>query len=988
MTVKSIFVDVLTWIGLGPIAKYVPLPALPLPNFVEAIWIGVREFNQRFNNQQPKARPTITGQGTDGTITGNLNAVDFDGDTLTFTAGVAKNGGMVHVAPDGSFTYTPSPELAATGGVDTFRVQISDSVGNPWHMHGLLGALGLLGPITKKVTVRVDKVTGPVDHSPEALDPPYTITGTGLDGSVYGQVNVRDADTDTGTLIFGLAVPVDSAVGIAIVGSNGAWTFTPTPQARYHASLSTEVDIVDFAVRVSDGTSIITIPVTVQISPLSPDNDGTLDPAELEDLVASGLVAVIENENGTLRVIDGRFSDNVVHSTSDAAEVLNQISGLLGASPGFASSTSIDTQTVTQTTDTGEVIETFYRLNPVIDGIAVLGSQVVLSTDGSGRVTGVISGYNPGLAHTNTVPDGAVDADAAVRAATEALLLELSELLDGSGTSSFLQSLSVTPELIIYAADSETPPRLAWQVVVYTAPASADDELGQELRPYISAVLFVAADGSDAGSAFASLSSTSYAWTPDQATLQDLNGRTRTINVERDGLTYRLHDSLRGIWTYSVPTNIITGVGSASYPGPVVTKNWYDLGWNTAATTAQANVGAVYDYYRLVLSRNSYDNMGSVMKINMNFNNGNWEKILGVAIPSKQNNAAWDNVVKQLFFYDGVEMERALDVVAHEFTHAVYQSIVYSGKWAEKSTQAAALNEAYADIIGSLIENKNGDDRWIIGEDMRLDPEFSRLNADSGGKLEAAIRDMRNEPRSDLSNDSTDEHALAQKFSHAAYEMMAQLGGQVPKDKWSQIFYNSLYRLPTNPSFLDARAAVIGTAKAYNLSSTQINVIKAAFDSVGISDPSFVRIVLHWGATPADLDSHLTGPTTNGGSFHVYYASRTYTPSGTSKAAAELDYDDTSSFGPETTTIRILTPGDYYFYVHDFSNGSSDSSRGMALSGANIRVYNSTGSISQRFDISPTSSGTYWTAFKLTIRADRSVSITPINQYGTSPMLL
>lgn len=65
-----------------------------------------------------------------------------------------------------------------------------------------------------------------------------------------------------------------------------------------------------------------------------------------------------------------------------------------------------------------------------------------------------------------------------------------------------------------------------------------------------------------------------------------------------------------------------------------------------------------------------------------------------------------------------------------------------------------------------------------------------------------------------------------------------------------------------------------------------------------VLDESEVRIVLTWGETPRDLDSHLTGPMLGSSErFHVYYANRTYSHDG--EIHAMLDRDDTSSYGPE-----------------------------------------------------------------------------------------
>ena len=62
-----------------------------------------------------------------------------------------------------------------------------------------------------------------------------------------------------------------------------------------------------------------------------------------------------------------------------------------------------------------------------------------------------------------------------------------------------------------------------------------------------------------------------------------------------------------------------------------------------------------------------------------------------------------------------------------------------------------------------------------------------------------------------------------------------------------------------------------------------------------------LRIVLTWGETPRDLDSHLDLPS----GCHVYYGRKQC------NGEASLDTDVTDSFGPETINIRKLKPGVY-----------------------------------------------------------------------------
>lgn len=121
------------------------------------------------------------------------------------------------------------------------------------------------------------------------------------------------------------------------------------------------------------------------------------------------------------------------------------------------------------------------------------------------------------------------------------------------------------------------------------------------------------------------------------------------------------------------------------------------------------------------------------------------------------------------------------------------------------------------------------------------------------------------------------------------------------------------------------------------------------------------RIVLTWGATPSDLDSHLTGPVGNSSSrFHVAYYSK---GSRTASPFAFLDIDDITSFGPETITIARLIDGTYRYSVHDYSNGERTSSTALAGSGARVNVFR--GNTQLRTYNVPSGGGTLWTVFEI-----------------------
>lgn len=88
-------------------------------------------------------------------------------------------------------------------------------------------------------------------------------------------------------------------------------------------------------------------------------------------------------------------------------------------------------------------------------------------------------------------------------------------------------------------------------------------------------------------------------------------------------------------------------------------------------------------------------------------------------------------------------------------------------------------------------------------------------------------------------------------------------------------------------------------------------------------------MVLTWGELPSDLDSHFTGPDGLGGRFHVYYGNQDL-------PQASLDTDDTSSYGPEVTSLLQAIPGEYVYAIHNYSGEAAGP---IKDSGATIRTF-------------------------------------------------
>jgi len=129
------------------------------------------------------------------------------------------------------------------------------------------------------------------------------------------------------------------------------------------------------------------------------------------------------------------------------------------------------------------------------------------------------------------------------------------------------------------------------------------------------------------------------------------------------------------------------------------------------------NTGTTYDCYKTLFNRDSYNNLGATLtsQVHVVFPIGNGQ--------TSPNNAVWSPQVSMMAYGDGdgVQMKQlayALDVTAHELTHAVTSStanLVYQD-------ESGALNEGMSDIMASVCEAWKAKvvtaNTWLVGEDI------------------------------------------------------------------------------------------------------------------------------------------------------------------------------------------------------------------------------------------------------------------------------
>ncbi|WP_426450198.1 M4 family metallopeptidase [Paenibacillus sp. S-38] len=295
-----------------------------------------------------------------------------------------------------------------------------------------------------------------------------------------------------------------------------------------------------------------------------------------------------------------------------------------------------------------------------------------------------------------------------------------------------------------------------------------------------------------------------------------VNGDTKTFQSTAASGGYTLVDSTRRISTY-------TAGSRTSIPGSIVrdTDNYWTDG---AAVDAHANAAATFDYYKNVHGRNSFDNAGAALNSTVHYS-------------VSYNNAFWNGA--QMVYGDGdgsvfKPLSGALDVVAHELTHAVTEysaGLIYQN-------ESGALNESISDIFGAMLDSAD----WLMGEDVYTpgtpgdalrslsnpaangDPDhYSKRytgTADNGGV----------HTNSGINNKAA--YLLAQGGTHYGVSVQG-----IGRAKTGKIYYRALtVYLTSSSNFRNMRQAAIQAASdLYGSTAPEVASVKAAYTAVGVN---------------------------------------------------------------------------------------------------------------------------------------------------------
>ncbi|MDR1640551.1 MAG: S-layer homology domain-containing protein [Clostridiales bacterium] len=563
--------------------------------------------------------------------------------------------------------------------------------------------------------------------------------------------------------------------------------------------------------------------------PASLITDGPITLDYITNLVNNGIIDIIQDDIGHILVINGTFTSNIVKSEADAAKVLNLAKSLLGDAFS-ATAADLSSQKLNEGTSTEA---SFYRYTPTINGIPVLGSQIVLEADRDGVVNSLNNTYDFRIENVDTTPT--ISSDDALQIAVSDIFSkdEAIKLLDnivsssglsiGDARNQLLSEITSGSSLVIYAVVRDAEPELVYEIEFSSDTFVIESDVVDGEETYISfnVTYHVYANGVKVGTVLDSYENFDGEERPT-AIQDEVSSHSGYVTIITDGKNFI--DYLRGIYIHR--TEVKMGWNEPNLTLPILTKS---DGLNNCGASALANLEKVYDYYSDVLGHKSIDN-GKVPGLQIH-----------ASIGYTENKAYWHNVNLE-FAFGKPHNERGLDTVGHEYTHAVIQFVILANESNYKqdgfsySRDSRALGEAYGDIMGSLIENKTDEGRWLVSEDSKAVKNMANPSQFSHPSHYSKILGIKDTQKNSVI------------FDYAAYKIMTD--SRVSKydtKTWAKIFYRSIYGLPRDATFANARGAVIRAAESYGFSYNEINSIKENFDAVGITSNDKVGAVEFYG---------------------------------------------------------------------------------------------------------------------------------------------
>ena len=535
---------------------------------------------------------------------------------------------------------------------------------------------------------------------------------------------------------------------------------------------------------------------------------------EEEQLYYFNNLEIVLNENNIPKFISGEITETEIENDKNVYDVLTELKSLFKFNDPEK---EFNIKSIEKNNDM-----TYYRLEQIYNGIKVYNQNLIISVNKYDKVKTITGEYLPNI-----------EVDVEKKLSKE----EIENKLKNSSSS---EVQIVTNEEMIYN-----------NKLVYVVEGLYNDKLEE---------LIIDATTGDIIEETQNVNYLNYKYTDKDALNNEVTinleeykkllsneKNYRFVDTERnisivDGKNYGM--DLKGVISSAILKDI-NPISGKIIDNKFIYKNESNEENNQVVTNAISNMNLfakIYDYYKNVLGRNSYDNKNGKIIVNIGLREESFSS------EKAMEQATWMSLVKQFYIgeYNGVTLGMATDVVAHEFTHAVIQytaGFSHKSKEENEAFETGALGEAYGDIMGSLIEGKNfviadeiGGEEWL-GRDL-TNPFIYKAPAVKGGDyyfpdyyykgrtLEEFLKANNWNSLSDYENGGV--HHNATVVGHAAYLMYNNKAFN-SMEEMAKVWYNSLFYLHPYADFEDCALAVIASAEQLGLSNESINTIKDAF---------------------------------------------------------------------------------------------------------------------------------------------------------------
>lgn len=507
----------------------------------------------------------------------------------------------------------------------------------------------------------------------------------------------------------------------------------------------------------------------------------------------------------------------------------------LRAAAGFMGITDEPAEVLREEQVTETEGQTFYRFSQICGGIPVYGRSVNLAVSESGEVTLVTGNYSP-------VSPSALTPEISYEEAKESVSRYLTEE-QGAGELEFMELYGFTEDgLCVYDRDPRLGPRLAYDCRLMF---QGEKKSGGE-RVILDAV---------SGQVLHSVTII-YNETVEKAYSTD-EGKIYPFQAERSGDIYTLRDESRNISVYScggdyLPyRNVVFMPSWATSTADISDAELYALKkdifgnekgsrrlsvlqgeikeklvsgvfisneMETGVVTL-SNVQKVYEFYRDVLGRYGYNGQKGTMKVAV-------ERHQDGDVPGSDNAASLGGFPHMtVLMFNTKAPVGSIDVVAHEFTHSVEQSISSM----EYSGESGGLMEGYSDVFGELAE------AYDSGKDPDWENRYRVFHRKTGGDQIYSVSDFW---------EGIDSHYSSTIISYAMYLLWSNWrdGGESVEsctEMMANLLYRTLFLLQEDAEFEDWRWALHQTGQEMcrqgEMTSDQYAQISEALEAVDLS---------------------------------------------------------------------------------------------------------------------------------------------------------